>query len=89
MAVKWLTITIEAKPAANARPSLPKVNKASGSPILPLLGCIIGVINFTDGSLKIFIKIYPNKNPIIKTKKAEVKILKKIFIVKLVLVIES
>jgi hypothetical protein len=56
---------------------------------LPLLGCIIGVVNFIDGSLKIFIKIYPNKNPRAKTKKAEVKILKKIFIVKLVLVIES
>jgi hypothetical protein len=57
--------------------------------MLPLLGCIIGVVNFTEGSLKIFINIYPNKKPRTKTKKAEVKILKKIFTVKLVLVIES
>jgi hypothetical protein len=57
--------------------------------MLPLLGCIIGVVNLIEGSLKILINIYPNKKPRVKTEKAEIKILKKIFIVKLVLVIES
>jgi hypothetical protein len=45
--------------------------------MLLLLGCIIGVVNIIDGSLKIFINMYPNKKPRIKTKKAEIKILKK------------
>jgi hypothetical protein len=57
--------------------------------MLPLLGCIIGVANLIDGSLKIFIKKYPNKKPRDKTKKAETKISKKIFIVKFALVMES
>jgi hypothetical protein len=57
--------------------------------MLPLLGCIIGVVNLIDGSLKIFIKKYPNKKPRDKTKKAETKISKKIFIVKFALVMES
>jgi hypothetical protein len=57
--------------------------------MLPLLGCIIGVVNLIDGSLKIFIKKYPNKKPRDRTKKAETKISKKIFIVKFALVMES
>jgi hypothetical protein len=57
--------------------------------MLPLLGCIIGVVNLIDGSLKIFINIYPNKKPRDRTKKAETKISKKIFIVKFARVIES
>ena len=73
-AVKWLTITIEAKPAANANPSFPKANNDNGIPIFPVFGCINGVVNFIEGSLKIFINKYPNKKPIAKTKKAERKI---------------
>ncbi len=57
--------------------------------MLPLFGCIIGVVNLIDGSLKNFIKKYPNKKPRDRTKKAETKISKKIFIVKFALVMES
>jgi hypothetical protein len=57
--------------------------------MLSLLGCIIWVVNLIEISLKIFINIYPNKKTRVKTEKAEIKILKKLFIVKLVLIIES